>query len=84
MSATPRTSSTQRRGFGSVKQECLSKLVLFGEGPLFRPLTEFTAHYHGERNHQGKGNQPLTLRYQTKLHGRAIHCHQWSGGLLKF
>ena len=32
-------------------------LVLFGEGPLQRSLTEFTAHYHLERNHQGKDNQ---------------------------
>jgi putative transposase len=34
----------------------LSKLVLFGEASLSRALTEFIDHYHGERNHQGKGN----------------------------
>ena len=43
----------------SVKEECLSKLILFGEGPLSRTLAEFSAHYHGERNHQGKGNELL-------------------------
>ena len=37
----------------SVKQECLSKLILFGENSLRRALVE---HYHAERNHQGKGN----------------------------
>ena len=35
----------------SAKEECLSKLILFGEGPLSRTLTEFSAHFHGERNH---------------------------------
>jgi hypothetical protein len=40
----------------SVKEECLSKLILFGESSLRRALTEFVAHYHSERNHQGKGN----------------------------
>jgi hypothetical protein len=40
----------------SVKQECLSKLTLFGESSLRLAMTEFEAHYHSERNHQGKGN----------------------------
>ena len=40
----------------SVKQECLSKLIRFGETSLKRAVDEFIAHYHFERNHQGKGN----------------------------
>jgi len=47
----------------SVKEECLSKLILFGEGSLRRALTEFVEHYHSERNHQGKGN---VLLFPTK------------------
>jgi hypothetical protein len=39
----------------SVKEECLSKLILFGESSLQRPLNEFVSHFHCERNHQGKG-----------------------------
>jgi hypothetical protein len=38
-----------------VKQDYLSKLILFGESSLKRALTEFAEHYHAERNHQGKG-----------------------------
>ena len=62
----------------SVKQECLSKLILFGEGPLQRSLAEFTAHYHLKRNHQGKSNRLLTPQVDNK--GREIHCHQRLGG----
>ena len=40
----------------SIKHECLSKLILFGELSLRRAVTEFLTHYHFERNHQGKGN----------------------------
>ena len=40
----------------SIKQECLSKLILFGEKPLQRAVSNFLEHYHQERNHQGKGN----------------------------
>ena len=70
----------------SVKEECLSKLVLFGAGPLLRVLAEFNTHYHAERNHQGKGNKLLTsdAADTSKPRGRAIECHQRLGGLLKY
>jgi putative transposase len=32
----------------SAKQECWSRLILFGERPLSRALAEFSAHYHSE------------------------------------
>jgi hypothetical protein len=79
---SPNLNAYAERWVRSVKQECLSKLVLLGEGPLQRSLTEFTAHYHLERNHQGKCNKLLTPLPQKK--GRKIHCHQRLGGLLKF
>jgi hypothetical protein len=40
----------------SVKEECLSRLILFGEGSLKRALTEYVERFHRERPHQGKGN----------------------------
>jgi hypothetical protein len=40
----------------SAKEECLSKLVLFGEASLRRALANFIYHFHSERNHQGEGN----------------------------
>jgi hypothetical protein len=56
---TPNLNAFAERWVRSIKQECLSKLILFGEGTLSRTLAEFTAHYHGERNHQGKNNNLL-------------------------
>jgi len=43
-----------KRRVRSAKQECLSKVILLGEGPLSRVLTEYSRHYHTEGNHQGK------------------------------
>ena len=40
----------------SVKEECLSKLILFGEKSLRHALREYVVYYHHERNHQGKEN----------------------------
>jgi len=83
---SPNLNAFAERWVRSVKQECLSKLILFGAGPLSRTLTEFTAHYHGERNHQGKGNKLLfpDAGCTTKQRGDAVECHQRLGGLLKF
>jgi hypothetical protein len=38
-----------------VKEECLSRLILFGEGPLHRALNEFIEHFHLERNIKERG-----------------------------
>jgi putative transposase len=79
---SPNLNAYAERWVRSVKRECLSKLVLLGEGPLQRSLTEYTAHYHLERNHQGKDNRLLTPL--VGHNGRKIHCRQRLGGLLKF
>ena len=49
---SPNLNSHAERWVQSVKSECLSKLILFGEASLRRAVTEFIDH-HGERNHQG-------------------------------
>ena len=53
---SPNLNAFAERWVRSVKQECLSKLILFGEASLRRALAEFVEHFHTERNHQGKGN----------------------------
>ena len=56
---SPNLNAFAERWVRSVKQECLSKVILFGEGSLSRVLAEYSRHYHHERNHQGKGNRLL-------------------------
>ena len=83
---SPNPNAFAERWVRSAKEECLSKLILFGEGPLLRTLAEFSSHYHRERNHQGKGNKLLCpdAGDKTKQRGYAVECHQRLGGLLKF
>ena len=70
----------------SIKSECLSKLILFGEASLRRAVTQFIEHYHLERPHQGKGNQLLLSSPVSPPSPRAgrIKCQERLGGLLKF
>src|SRR5262249_36833729 len=54
---SPNLNSYAERWVRSVKEECLSRLILVGESSLRRALQQYTVHYHAERNHQGKGNR---------------------------
>src|ERR1035437_6706338 len=56
---SPKLNAFAERVFRSVKQECVSKVILCGEAPLSRVLAEYSRHYHSERNHQGKSNKLL-------------------------
>jgi hypothetical protein len=56
---SPNLNAYAERWVRSVKEECLSKVVLFGKRSLRRALSEYVEHFHAERNHQGKGNALL-------------------------
>jgi transposase InsO family protein len=83
---SPNLNAFSERWVRSVKSECLSKVILFGESSLHRALTNFCAHYHAERNHQGKGNQLLFPQPALKgsPHRGPVRCQERLGGLLKY
>ena len=83
--SSPNLNAFAERWVRSVKYECLSKLILFGEGSLRRTLNEYTAHYHSERNHQGKAN--VLLFPKPGAHGSerdGVECRIRLGGLLRY
>ena len=53
----PNCNAHAERFVRSIKEECLSRMVIFGERNLRRALDEYMKHYHAERNHQGIGNE---------------------------
>ena len=83
---SPNLNCYAERWVRSVKSECLSKLILFGESSLRRALTNFCKHYHSERNHQGKDNTLLFARAGPPgSPGRGtVRCQERLGGLLKY
>jgi len=83
---SPNLNAFAERWVRSVKQECLSRLILVGEGSLRRALAEYTEHYLIERNHQGKGNLilfPERGRRSAKS-ANPVQCRQRLGGLLRY
>ena len=81
----PNLNAYAERWVRSVKEECLSKLILFGERSLRRALNEFVEHYHAERNHQGKGNVLLFPRdTDIRREPHPVQCRERLGGLLRY
>jgi putative transposase len=83
---SPNLNAHSERWVGSVKEECLSKLILFGDASLRRAASEYLPHCHHERNHRRKGNVllfPATTRNRPGPPG-AIGCRERLGGLLKY
>jgi len=83
---SPNLNAYAERWVKSVKDECLSKLIFFGEASLRHALRNYLAHYHGERNHQGKDNVVLfpTPTTDTYADDGPVACRERLGGLLKF
>jgi transposase InsO family protein len=81
---SPNLNAYAERFVRSIKESCLERLILFGEGAVRRATSEFVAHYHSERNHQGLKNK-LISPDQTHLGARGeIERHQRLGGLLNY
>ena len=82
---SPNLNSFAERWVKSVKEECLSKLILFGEPAFRRCLASYLAHYHGERNHQGKENVILFPSVESSGPREGpILCRERLGGLLRY
>ena len=80
---SPNLTAYAERWVRSVKDACLAKLMLVGEPALRNALRAYVEHFHGERNHQGKGNLLLFPCEEMGQHG-PVRCRERLGGLLKF
>jgi transposase InsO family protein len=83
---SPNLNAHLERWNRSVKEECLSKMILFGEASLQHMLSNYTQHFHSERNHQGKGNVILFPAAADRIGESSgeIRTRERLGGLLKF
>jgi putative transposase len=68
----------------TIKESCLERMILFGEGSLRRAIQEFLGLYHHERNHQGLGNRLIIVEEPRTDKTWIVQCHQRLGGMLNF
>jgi putative transposase len=82
---SPNLNAYAERWVRSVNEECLARLILFGEASLRHALTQYVEHFHHERNHQGKDNVRLFPAVsQSPAREGSIQCRDRLGGLLKY
>ena len=79
----PNAKAYAERFVRSIKDECLSRVIPFGERHLRRTLAEFIEHYHRERNHQGLGNE-LIDPVSPRQGAHRVRRRERLGGLLNY
>jgi transposase InsO family protein len=79
----PNANAYAERFVRSIKQECLNRVIPFGECHLRQTITTYVEHYHRERNHQGLDNA-LIDDSTCRPTGRRIRRRPRLGGLLNY
>lgn len=81
---SPNLNAYAERFVRSIKEDCLDRIIFFGEEALRHAVREFVSHYHLERNHQGLRNGLIVPLAVTGRQSGAIACRQRLGGLLNY
>jgi putative transposase len=79
----PNANAFAERFVRSTKHECLNRVIPFGERHFRRTIAEYVEHCHGERNHQGLGNDLIDRAPPIEGLDR-IRRRQRLGGLLSY
>jgi putative transposase len=79
----PNANAHAERFVRSIKQECLHRLIPFGERHLRRTIAQYVEHYHRERNHQGLDNALIDAGTHEPT-GQRIRRRPRLGGLLNY
>jgi putative transposase len=81
---SPNLNAHAERFVRSIKESCLDRLILFGEGSLRTAMQNFVAHYHGERNHQGLGSRLISPEPGQVGTAGEVQRRQRLGGMLNY
>ena len=81
---SPNLNAWIERFVRSIKDECLDRMIFFGESSLRRAVREFIAHYHAERNHQGLGNRIIEPDNRVGKTCGPVRSRERLGGMLRY
>ena len=81
---SPNLNAHLERYFGSLKSECLDRMIFFGETSLRNAVREFVLHHHAERNHQGLDNRIIEPGNEVGCGGGEVICRERLGGILRY
>ena len=81
---SPNLNAHAERFVRTIKESCLERLILFGEGSLRKAVHEFVEHYHRERNHQGLDNRLIMPEQLLGDRTGAMQRRPRLGGMLNY
>ena len=82
---SPNCNAFAERFVKTIKYECLRYFVFFGQRHLRYVISEYMAHYHHERFHQGIGGSLISpIAANDNAATGEIRCRSRLGGLLNF
>ena len=82
---SPNLNAFAERFIGSVRRECLDKMVILGERHLREVLRQYILHYNHERTHQGIGNQMIDPKETRAANDNGpVRRTKRIGGLLSY
>jgi transposase InsO family protein len=81
---SPNLNAYAERFVRTIKESCLERMILLGEGHLRRSVHEFVEHCHRERNHQGLGNRLIMEDGLPVATGEHVLRRKRLGGMLNY
>ena len=81
---SPNLNSHIERFMRSLKEECLGRMIFFGEKALHTATVSYVEHFLTERNHQGVSNRLLLPGSEVGQTAGDIACRERLGGLLQY
>src|SRR5216683_609877 len=81
---SPNLNAHAERFVRTIKESCLERMILFGEGSLRTAIHNFVAHYHTERNHQGLANRLVSPQPDHIGKTGLAQRRQRLGGMLNY
>ena len=78
---SPNLNAHAERIVRSIKESCLERMILLGEESLRTAISNFVAHYHTERNHQGLANRLISPETGYLTNARLVQRRQRLGGM---
>jgi transposase InsO family protein len=81
---SPNLNPNLERFMRSIKEECLERIIFFGEKSLQNAVSSYLAHYHQERNHQGLKNQVPQPGKEVGCSTGDLACRERLGGMLRY
>ncbi len=81
---SPNLTPHVERFMRSIKEECLLRMIFFGEDSLRNAVREYLVHYHQERNHQGLDNKIILPAEEVGRTDGEIQCRERLGGMLRY